>query len=74
MRASRIAAKRIILVPDIAETFMAIFLPLVAELRCGLPSEDLTTLAPLARADLRENSTHKCLMPCNTGHSAKSVA
>lgn len=48
------AAKRIILVPEIAEAFMAMFLPLVAELRCGPPSEELTTLAPLARADLRE--------------------
>lgn len=48
------AAKRMIVVPEIADAFVARFLQHVAALRPGHPADDHTTLAPLARADLRE--------------------
>lgn len=47
------AAKRIILVPAIADEFIERFFNEAAALRYGPPNEATTTLAPLARADLR---------------------
>ncbi len=51
---SCIAAKRFILVEAIAEEFLARFRSLVEELKPGDPLDEATTLAPLARADLRD--------------------
>jgi succinate-semialdehyde dehydrogenase/glutarate-semialdehyde dehydrogenase len=48
-----IAAKRFIVVDAVAEEFQQRFLDKVARLRCGDPLDEATTLAPLARADLR---------------------
>lgn len=51
---SCIAAKRFILVPEIAEEFLALFKRKVAALAPGNPAVDETGLAPMARADLRD--------------------
>lgn len=51
---SCIAAKRFILTPGIAEEFLARFRTEVEALRPGDPREAGTTLAPMARADLRD--------------------
>jgi succinate-semialdehyde dehydrogenase/glutarate-semialdehyde dehydrogenase len=51
---SCIAAKRFIVVQKIADTFEQKLVKAAAELRPGDPSDDQTTLAPMARADLRE--------------------
>jgi len=51
---SCIAAKRFIVVEKIADAFEQKLAKAVAELRPGDPSDDQTTLAPMARADLRE--------------------
>ncbi|OGI47568.1 MAG: succinate-semialdehyde dehydrogenase [Candidatus Muproteobacteria bacterium RBG_16_65_34] len=50
---SCIAAKRFILVPEIAERFIALFRQKAEALKAGDPLKADTTLAPLARADLR---------------------
>ncbi|MDA8390807.1 MAG: NAD-dependent succinate-semialdehyde dehydrogenase [Gammaproteobacteria bacterium] len=50
---SCIAAKRMILVGDIAEPFLERFLDGVAQLKTGNPLAEDTTIGPLARADLR---------------------
>ncbi len=47
------AAKRMIIVPEIAEAFIAAFVAEARSLVCGDPTDPRTTLAPLARADLR---------------------
>jgi succinate-semialdehyde dehydrogenase/glutarate-semialdehyde dehydrogenase/succinate-semialdehyde dehydrogenase len=47
------AAKRMIVVPEIADKFIKLFVEEAAQLRTGLPSDPATTLAPLTRADLR---------------------
>jgi len=47
------AAKRMIVVPAIAEEFIALMTREAAALRPGLPTDPATTLAPLTRADLR---------------------
>ena len=49
-----IAAKRFILTPGIADEFVRRFVEGAARLRTGDPRDEATTLAPLARADLRE--------------------
>ncbi|MFT3755921.1 MAG: NAD-dependent succinate-semialdehyde dehydrogenase [Pseudoxanthomonas sp.] len=49
-----IAAKRFIVTPGIAETFIARFVEAAAKLQAGDPNDDATTLAPMARADLRD--------------------
>lgn len=49
------AAKRMIVVPEIAEAFIERFTRLAAALRPGAPDDPATTLAPLTRADLRAN-------------------
>ena len=49
------AAKRMIVVPEIADIFITHFLQHVAALVPGHPADNATTLAPLTRADLRES-------------------
>jgi len=51
---SCIAAKRFIVVDDIADSFLAQFKREVEALRPGDPSDETTTLAPMARGDLRD--------------------
>ncbi len=51
---SCIAAKRFIVVDAVAETFLQHFREAVAALRPGDPLDAATTLAPLARSDLRD--------------------
>lgn len=55
---SCIAAKRFIVVDALAEEFIAHFKSAVEKLRSGNPLDEEVTLAPLARADLR-NELHK---------------
>jgi succinate-semialdehyde dehydrogenase / glutarate-semialdehyde dehydrogenase len=49
-----IAAKRFIVTPGIAEAFVAGFVEAAGKLAVGDPGLDATTLAPMARADLRD--------------------
>jgi succinate-semialdehyde dehydrogenase/glutarate-semialdehyde dehydrogenase len=49
-----IAAKRFIVTPGIADEFVRRFVDEAARLRTGDPNDAATTLAPMARADLRE--------------------
>jgi len=49
-----IAAKRFILVPEIADAFLALFAERVASLKTGNPLDPGVTLGPLARRDLRD--------------------
>ena len=49
-----IAAKRFIVVDAIAEAFVAKFVAAAGALRTGDPADNATTLAPMARADLRD--------------------
>lgn len=51
---SCIAAKRFILVPEIAEDFLARFVARVEALAVGDPMEEGTQIGPMARLDLRE--------------------
>ena len=51
---SCIAAKRFVLVESIADEFLARFKERMQALRPGDPADEKTTLAPLARGDLRE--------------------
>lgn len=51
---SCIAAKRFILVPEIAEEFLKRFKQRISELKQGDPLNPNTDLGPLARADLRD--------------------
>ena len=51
---SCIAAKRFIVVDKVAEEFEQRFAAAAGELECGDPSDERTTLAPMARSDLRE--------------------
>lgn len=51
---SCIAAKRFIVVDAVAEDFLAAFRQAVEALQSGDPFADATTLAPLARSDLRD--------------------
>lgn len=52
---SCIAAKRFILVADIADEFLARFKTKVGALSVGDPAREDTRIGPLARADLRDN-------------------
>lgn len=54
MGQSCIAAKRFILMDTIADAFVQRFKMLVSELRSGDPKVETTTLAPMARPDLRD--------------------
>ena len=49
-----IAAKRFIVQEGIADEFVKRFVEAAAKLRLGDPQDDATTLAPMARADLRD--------------------
>ena len=49
-----IAAKRFIVTPGIADRFVRAFCEAAGKLQVGDPNEESTTLAPMARADLRE--------------------
>src|SRR5690606_19062094 len=49
-----IAAKRFIVVEAVAERFVRAFADAAAALRAGDPNDEATTLAPMARADLRD--------------------
>ncbi|MEJ2565000.1 MAG: NAD-dependent succinate-semialdehyde dehydrogenase [Gammaproteobacteria bacterium] len=51
---SCIAAKRFIVVADIADAFLARFKHEVEALQAGDPTDEATTLAPMARGDLRD--------------------
>jgi len=51
---SCIAAKRFILVPEIADQFVALFKEKVAALTVGDPNRDETNMGPMARLDLRD--------------------
>lgn len=53
-----IAAKRFIVTPGIAEAFLVRFVAETAKLRIGDPNEAATSLAPMAKPDLRD-SLHK---------------
>ncbi len=50
---SCVAAKRFILVDAIADSFVEQFKTLVSQLHSGDPKNDATSIAPMARADLR---------------------
>lgn len=54
MGQSCIAAKRFILVGEIADSFIARFKTLVDQLRMGDPKANSTGIAPMARVDLRD--------------------
>lgn len=54
MGQSCIAAKRFIVVEAIADAFMQHFKTAVNQLRSGDPKEESTTIAPMARTDLRD--------------------
>jgi succinate-semialdehyde dehydrogenase / glutarate-semialdehyde dehydrogenase len=49
-----IAAKRFIVTPGIADAFVARFVEAASKLTVGDPMDDATSLAPMARADLRD--------------------
>ena len=49
-----LAAKRLILEAPIAERFTALFLDAVRDIRAGDPTDEATTIGPIARADLRD--------------------
>ena len=51
---SCIAAKRFILVPEIADQFLALFKEKIAALKIGDPAQDDTQFGPMARPDLRD--------------------
>jgi succinate-semialdehyde dehydrogenase/glutarate-semialdehyde dehydrogenase len=52
---SCIAAKRFILVPEIAEAFLALLKEKVAALKLGDPMDESTQIGPMSRLDLRDN-------------------
>ncbi|MBX3640491.1 MAG: NAD-dependent succinate-semialdehyde dehydrogenase [Nitrosomonas sp.] len=52
---SCIAAKRFILVDAIADQFVTHFKRQISKLQCGDPKVETTTIAPMARADLRDD-------------------
>lgn len=55
MGQSCIAAKRFIVVEAIADVFVQHFKTQVSQLHSGDPKEESTTIAPMARTDLRDN-------------------
>lgn len=56
---SCIAAKRFILVPEIADAFMHLFRAKVESLKLGDPGDEATQIGPMARLDLRETLHHQ---------------
>ncbi len=68
---SCIAAKRFIVLPQVAEAFLARFAAKVAALQPGDPAQDATTLAPLARVDLRDQLHQQVLASIELGAVAR---
>ena len=64
---SCIAAKRFILVGDIAEPFLTQFQAAVEALRPGDPLDEATTIAPMARHDLRDDLHKQVLDSISSG-------
>lgn len=62
-----IAAKRFIVTPGIAEAFVARFVEAASKLAVGDPMDDTTTLAPMARADLRDEVHAQVLRSIEAG-------
>lgn len=67
---SCIAAKRFVLLEDIAEAFLDRFKAAVEALRPGDPLDENTTLAPLARHDLRDELHQQVQDSVNQGATA----
>jgi succinate-semialdehyde dehydrogenase / glutarate-semialdehyde dehydrogenase len=67
---SCIAAKRFIVVDSIATAFVALLKEKVDALTTGNPLDERTTLAPLARLDLRETLHKQVLASIGSGASA----
>ncbi|MBX9345742.1 aldehyde dehydrogenase family protein [Chromobacterium piscinae] len=65
------AAKRMIVVPEIADAFVGAFCAEAAKLRAGDPRDPATTLSPLTRADLREALHAQVLDACHHGAELK---
>nr|WP_234004546.1 aldehyde dehydrogenase family protein [Chromobacterium vaccinii] len=65
------AAKRMIVVPEIADAFVSAFCAEAAKLRAGDPRDPATTLSPLTRADLREALHAQVLDACHHGAELK---
>jgi succinate-semialdehyde dehydrogenase/glutarate-semialdehyde dehydrogenase/succinate-semialdehyde dehydrogenase len=61
------AAKRMIVVPEIADAFVAAFVAAARKLQPGDPRDPATTLSPLTRADLREALHAQVLDACHQG-------
>ncbi|AXE35770.1 aldehyde dehydrogenase family protein [Chromobacterium phragmitis] len=61
------AAKRMIVVPQIADAFVDAFCAEASKLRAGDPRDPATTLSPLTRADLREALHAQVLDACHHG-------
>ncbi|KJH66593.1 Acyl-CoA reductase [Chromobacterium violaceum] len=61
------AAKRMIVVPEIADAFVEAFCGEASKLRAGDPRDPATTLSPLTRADLREALHAQVLDACHHG-------
>jgi len=64
---SCIAAKRFIVIENIADTFIALLKEKVDALTIGDPLDERTTLAPLARFDLRETLHEQVLASITSG-------
>ncbi|HEY1138485.1 MAG TPA: NAD-dependent succinate-semialdehyde dehydrogenase [Xanthomonadaceae bacterium] len=64
-----IAAKRFIVTPGIADAFVARFVDAASKLAVGDPMAESTTLAPMARADLRDEVHAQVLRSIEAGAS-----
>ncbi len=64
---SCIAAKRFIVVDAIADDFVARFVEVVGTLQPGDPADEATTLAPMARTDLRDELHSQVQASINAG-------
>lgn len=62
-----IAAKRFIVTPGIADAFVARFVEAASKLAVGDPMAESTTLAPMARGDLRDEIHAQVLRSIETG-------
>jgi succinate-semialdehyde dehydrogenase/glutarate-semialdehyde dehydrogenase len=71
---SCIAAKRFIVVDSIAEQFVTAFAEGVQGLRHGNPLQEDTTLAPMARKDLRDELHHQVMASLAQGAEAVTGA
>ncbi len=68
---SCVAAKRFVIVEAVAEAFMAKFTAAVESLVVGDPMNELTTLAPMARVDLRDELHQQ--VQCSISQGAVAV-